>query len=484
MGGYSILLMLAVIAAAVIVNVIVGALPASYTVFDLTGTGAYEISDKSIEFLGTLDTDITVYFVAAEQSRNPQIDTFLKLYAEQSDHITVVYKDPDEDPKFLDDHDITSDGGTNNENCLVIESGKRSKTVYYEDIYEFSPEAIADYSENYYYYLMQGVTSIDQVYARDVFDAENELTSAIDFVTTDDLPVAYFLTGHGELSLGVFESLIEDNNIGLSELNLLTSGIPDDAGLVLINNPSSDMTESEVSLLKSYIDGGGRILLVTDVTSYSTEEMPNLTSLAAHCGLSAYDGVVLEPDGSNRFYENRFNLVETLETNDITTVIANNPSSVIVYMPRAHAIVADEEYEGTMRVTPIIKTSDAAYIIGAGESDRERGDDDETGEFWLGAMSRDSSSGAAFVWYSSAFINSDESLYYVQYNNLNVYASSILTICNKSATISVDSVYTNVNTALMMGDMTRNTLTVIILIALPISMLVAGFVIWLRRRVR
>ncbi len=477
MGGYSIGLIIIVIAAAVLVNMIVGSLPSKYTKFELTGFGLYNVSDQSKKLLSSLDRDITVYFVSSEGNRNPQLESFLDRYAELSDRVKVVDLDPNENPQFVSDNSVTS------ENSLVVMSDLRSRTILYDDIFEYSADVLNEYYSNYSY-TMYGIP-IEQVYSRDVFDADNEITSAIDYVTTDNLPVAYSLTGHGEIELSdIFTDFIKYNNIELGTLNLLTAKIPDNTGVILINNPSGDIGKNELETLTSYIDGGGKIVMVTDVTSYSTEEHPNLTALAEHCGMTAKDGVVLEPEGSSRYNHNRFNLIESLESTEITSIF-QNPASIAVYMPRSHAIVEYEDYEGSMKVKPIIKTSADAYIIGSDESERDRTDDDETGEFYLGAISSNRQNGASFVWYSCSLINAEEAytLYGVP-SNLNVYASSISTICEKPATVTVDSVHTNANEHLMINETNRTILTVAIQYVAPITLLVAGIVVWIIRRLR
>lgn len=487
MGGYSILLVMFVVAAAIIVNLIVGAIPKEYTQFELTGFGLYEVSDTAKELLAGLDRDITVSCMTTEEGCDPQIAAFLDRYTSYTDRIKVVYVDPNSNPDFVNSHNVES------MNSLVVQSWEqdpetgdrtefRSRTIDYYDIYEFSQDVQNEYYSNYNY-MIYGV-AMEDVFQRDVFDADNELSSAIDYVTTDNLPVAYMLTGHGEIDLSeVFTSFIDSNNIALGELGLLASDIPDDAGVILINNPSLDLTEDELSKLTAYIDNGGKILLVTDVTSYSTEKLPNLTQLAKHCGLDAVDGVILESD-SNRYNNNRFNVISTLESMDITKAIYTNPSGVLAYLPRSHAIVADEEYDGAMTVEPIIKTSADAYVIGASEEERDRADDDPTGEFYLGAISRDGSTGSAFVWFSSSFINDEGSYAYVRDANLNVYASSITTICEKPKIVSVAGTMTDANATLLMSNTASTALTAVIQYAIPAAVLLLGVVIFLIRKFR
>ena len=474
LGGYSVLLTVIVIVAAVIINLIVGALPAKYTQIDVTGSDIYNISETSEQFISELDSDITIYYVTTEANRNYQLYTFLNKYAEKSSHIKLVQIDPEIDPSFSDEH------GIQNENSLVVESALRTETVDYYDIYEYSADIQNEYYSRYYMYGYQ----IQDVYDPDVFDGDNELTSAIDYVTTENLPIVYTVTGHGEGELStVITSYIDYSNIVSAPLNLVTTGVvPGDANVVIINNPTSDLTDDELASLTAYIDGGGKVILVTDVANYSTESMKNVTALAEHCGLTAYDGMVLE-ENTDYYAGTQYLVVPKLKSSVITAQIAN-PDSVSIVMNRAHAIAESETYEGGMTVSPVLVTSDTAYIIGATEEVRSRTDDDKSGQFYLGAIASDAQSGGMFVWYSSEFINSELSYRYVNYNNLYVFLYTVTEICEKPTTISVDSISIGAGESLTLTQTDVTVWTVIIQYLIPLAVLVPGVIVWILRRKR
>ncbi len=477
MGGFSILIMLAAAVMAVVVNLIVGAIPSEYKSFDLTGRGMYDISDKSAEFVGALEEDVTIYLVTTSDHRDKELAIFLEKYARLSRHISVKEVDPEEDPAFVEEHSVES------YNSLVVIGEKRADTINNSDIYEYSDEILNEYQQNYYYFLMNGI-SLEDAYSPDIFDADNEITSAIDYVTTDNIPVAYVMTGHGELGLStVFDSFFNYSNITTATLNLLTAGdIPDDASTIIINNPSSDINEAELTALKGYIDEGGKVVLVTDITSYSSVKLPNVTKLAAHCGMEPVDGLVLEGD-ENRYAQNKYTLVAPMLESTVTSEV-ENPTGVMAVMDRAHAIKAVDGYEGSMTVSPILETSDSAYVIGADEAVRDKAEGDVSGKLMLGAISESQTTGAAFVWYGASYINSEASYMLVGYNDLYLFGYSVTTICDRPVTISIDSVNIGQVQSLMITEMGQTILTVLIQYLIPIAVLAAGFVVWLRRRLR
>ena len=116
--------------------------------------------------------------------------------------------------------------------------GDRSKVVNYSSIYESSID----------YNTYQSTTT--------GFDGEGQIDSAISYVTSEDLPVLYTLDGHGEKDLdSTLQEDIQKANIDIKSLNLITEeSVPDDAACLLINAPTSDISESEKNAIISRAD--------------------------------------------------------------------------------------------------------------------------------------------------------------------------------------------------------------------------------------
>ena len=208
-GSYSMVISAVFIAVIVVINMIVGAVPSKYSEIDVSDQKMFSIGDQTEKFLKKLDKDVTIYQVAASGSEDETIKKLLQKYEDASDHITVKQKDPVVNPKFTSeytDEQLTA-------NSLIVECGERSKIVNYNDIYETS----VDY--NTYSYNTTG------------FDGEGQITGAISYVTSEDLPILYTLDGHGEKELdSVIREDIEKANMEIKTLNLLTEeSVPEDA---------------------------------------------------------------------------------------------------------------------------------------------------------------------------------------------------------------------------------------------------------------
>ena len=199
-GSYSLAITAIVLAILVVVNILVTALPASVTRYDISASKLYSITSNTKTVVNALEGDVTIYWIVQSGEEDDVIETLLDKYDSLSDHISVVKRNPDVYPTFAEQY--TSEAVQNN--SLVVECGDRSRYIGYDDIYVQEAD-LYSYTYN---------TS---------FDGEGAITSAIDYVTTEDLPQLYVVEGHGEQELpATFSDQIEKENIEINTLSLLT----------------------------------------------------------------------------------------------------------------------------------------------------------------------------------------------------------------------------------------------------------------------
>lgn len=158
-GGYLAGVSLLALALVILFNLIVGQLPSNWLEFDLTDNGLYEISDTSREFLSTLDQDVEIVVLAEEGATDARITKFLDRYTALSSHLSLTYVDPVAHPEEASAYEADSDS-------LVVrcEATGKSRSIPYSDIITYT-------YTNYF-----SVTE-------DSFDAEGQLTSAVNYVT-------------------------------------------------------------------------------------------------------------------------------------------------------------------------------------------------------------------------------------------------------------------------------------------------------------
>ncbi len=301
------------LALTVVVNLVVGALPSKTTSIDCSYSKLYSITSDTIKAMKKLTDDVTIYALAAESKKDAQIDKVLGRYEDLSNHIKVEYVNPSTKPYFYQDYTDSAPA----QNSLIVVSGKRSKVIDYYDIYHY--ESNMDYSSYSYSNDLVG------------FDAEGQLTSAIEYVTmeADELPVIYQITGHDESSIGSdFQSAVEKANMSLSSIELLNEeSVPDDASAIIINAPQKDFNEADEQKVIDYLKAGGKAIIVG---SYTDADMPNFDSILAAYNVQLTKGVISENDAQH-YYKmgGPFYLLPDVNSSDYTTNIGGN----YVYVP-------------------------------------------------------------------------------------------------------------------------------------------------------
>ncbi len=464
-GSYSVAAVVIVAAIAVALNLIVGALPSSSTELDMTPQQLYTLSGESEQLLAALDSDVEIYWIVQSGGEDTTLEELLGRYAEYS-HVSITRVDPVKYPNFLSAY--TDESATNN--SLVVVCGERSMYIPYTDIWTYS-----DYEEYAYYYY-----NYMQDY-RDTFAGEQKLTSAIGYVTSEESPVLYMLSGHGETTLSdAVQSAIALQNVQVEELSLLTvEAVPEDCDILCINGPVSDLSAEEAAMIREYMEKGGRLLVST---AYTDADMTNFDALLAGCGLSVEYGYVLEDNSSYHFHGYIDLLLPTLQSHSITSPLSEAGYSVL--FPDSQALVMGETSED-ITVSSLLKSSSESYLKTdlAGSADLEKADDDPEGPFVLAAAAvNDTTGGQIVVFGSNTFMERDFSDM-VSGANLDMYLNAVDWLCEKTDSISIHAKLVSTD-YLTYSDSAAGAAKVVLLALVPMAIIAVGVVTYIRRRRR
>ena len=336
-GSYSFFLTAIVLAIIVTVNFALSFLPDSYVQEDLTANQLYSISSQSKVLLSTLEEDITIYWVVASGEEDEYIEKLLHNYEDYTSKVSVVKKDPDLDPEFTNSY---WDGEVYN-NSVIVECGDKYRYISYEEMYEVSNEYYSIYS------------------TADEFSGESLITSAISYCITEELPVIHVLEGHGEEELTEdFQSALERDNLETESLSLLNGdSVPEEVECILINSPSTDISETEKDMLIEYLDNGGRLLIISGTVQ--EDELTNLNAVAEYYGISVLEGVVVEEDTGYYVFESPVMLRPEMNSSDITDPLIEDNYHVIV--PVSKALDLSEASED-VTVTSLLESSESSFI--------------------------------------------------------------------------------------------------------------------------
>lgn len=459
LGAYSVTGIIVMIGLTVAVNILLNYVPERYTSFDVTSNNLYTLTEDTKAFIQGLTEDVTIYVLVDESGKNEDLDKTLTRMEELSDHVKVKYVNPLVNPKFYYNYTETQPAN----NSMIVVCGNRSTVVDYDSIYTF------EMNYNSYTYEATG------------YDGEGQIISAMAYVATEDVPKFYIVTGHGELDFEEsFLNAIRKENVVYEELALYAADeIPEDAGGIIINAPTSDFSSEDADKVISYLEKGGNALLVPTVVDV---EMTNFDRILAWYGISVVDGVIVEEDRAY-YYQNPYYLFPMIEEDAVTRQVVNGA----VFAPFSRGLSYDDMADG-VSYTPLLTTSVQSFSkIGvANGEDYSRQDGDIDGPFVVGMKAEKGTENGEV---SQAFLVSSENLFtdmaddMAPGNNEKLFSSMISSLADHESTVGIPAKSFAMN-PLVFSAQTVLAATIVCVILIPLMLLINGIVIWVRRRNR
>lgn len=305
-GSIATTITVAITAIIVVINLIVGQLTDKFSLsLDLTQNKIFSLTDQSVNFIKNLDKDVEIILLSDENtfiqtnSYFAQANSVLKKYDLNSDKIKLTYVDTIKNPTYLNeyhDENLT-------ENSIIVKSGDKHKIITVQDIF--------DIQRSYYGSTIAGSK------------AEQELTSAILYVTSQNQTTIAILKGYGEQDSTAFQEILKKNNFNIVEISLLTQEIPEDVKLAIIYGSERDFDTPSIEKLEKFLSSGEKNLLYA--LNPNQAEAPNLNSFLEKYSIKVKEGLIYETNMQN--------------------VISNAFEAVNDY--------ADEEYKNDLKNTDI-----------------------------------------------------------------------------------------------------------------------------------
>lgn len=272
-----------IIVAVIAVNLIFSVLSDKYAwSFDITSTDLYAVSDASKQIVNSLDpeTEINVTIFSAENNYPYVLSEPIKRFCNLSDKINYSYIDLEKNPaaatKYGAEYSISA-------NSVVVESGDRVRVFDYTD------------------YIEQQDSGSYSIYI------EEKLAAGVLYVTKEDIPVIYFINGHGEEGYETLMKTLANNGAEVEQVNLSTmkEDFSPYGKVMVICQPTRDYAESEIRKIEDFLNNGnmfGRNLMV--FSSADSFELPNLERFMALWGIKFGDDTVYDDENCYSIYPN------------------------------------------------------------------------------------------------------------------------------------------------------------------------------------
>ena len=466
-----------VIVMVIVLNIIIGLLVNRFPdlELDLTSNNSFALQDDTIDYVSHLNNDVTVYILMEKDKFESQGTYFVqaqkmlnKMASKSDGKMKIKYVDLTSNPSFTSNYPNVDWQSSSANNIVLVESGKQYKVLTLTDCFEYDEQTY-----NYYGTYSFTGTKIEQA-----------VVTAILNVTTDDKVVVDMIKGNNEQDYSSLKSLLENNAYQVNDVSLATGDFDKDAKVAIMYAPSVDLDEKIVEKLSTWLSNDGKYgRSLIYVPTADMGEMPNLDDFLKEWGMSIDRGYVFETDETalvNASSPYAFTVSygdyykDNLKNSKIPVVVSESHAVNITDENTAHALLKTTNKAGVLPIDADKSWDYKDAITGNGENVAAEG-----------VMTNEDKKSSRVVVFGSYIMISDTIMKYNSFNNSAYFMNVINTIADKEDVgITIESKSID-NTELGITDVaTQNTMLVVFVIVIPIAILVAGFVFWLRRRNR
>ena len=298
---------------------------------DLTENKRNSLSPQTIQLLKGLTTDVNaVAFFRSDQPGKRLAEDILKQYQRYSNgKFTWRVVDPDREPGLARRYAVESYG------TVVLETKERSEKVT---------------------------------------DAEEEkLTNGLVKLTRQGKRVVYVIQGHGEHDLGNTDrpgfseakTAMEKANYDVKPLALARmEKVPEDAAVVILAGPRTELLGPELTALDGYIARNGKLLVMADPTILTPSTADSLKRYLAKYGVELGDNLVIELNPIGRLFGigPEVPIIQQYEGHPIT----RDMTGISTLFPLARTVTPSKTPAAGINVQALAKTSPDSW----GETDR------------------------------------------------------------------------------------------------------------------
>ncbi len=330
-GSLSVLVSAAVIGILVMANVIASRSVASA---DLTRSGLYTLSPKSVLVVKRLDSDLNVvgfFRPGTDDSSRRSAEALLTQYQKQSPRVKVNFVNPDTNQQLVLKTGVTINGS------LALQYKDRTPIVL-------------------------NLAS----------QTETDITSAILKLESVRTPTVCWGAGEGERDLkstqvdgysGAKDALTQDN-FSVQEIVLgQTAAVPSTCDIVAIAGLQRPLPDAAITALQTYLQQGGRLFLAVDPWTYDQKTNQDPVRQSANTLLKPFGpqfdgGLVVDPDPAHSASNDPTTpAIFDYGTSPISTGLSNK----LTFFPQPTAITG--EATGSLSQVQLTQTTSSSYLL-------------------------------------------------------------------------------------------------------------------------
>ncbi len=462
------------IVAVILINVVVSSLSDRFTLsLDMTNTQQNQLTTKSINFAKKISKTVDIDILAEESTyanggSYASALQMIKQYTKENTKIKLNFINLDKDPTFASKYSSeTLETGD-----IMVVCGSKYKHISSSDLFTSSTDSTtgeSTYTEN---------------------NTEQQIDTALSYVTTNDQPTVLVTAGHNETSATSLTDLLEKNNYKIESKTIATDGMDSNARMVLICAPTTDFTADDIQKLDDFLYNGGKYGK-TVFMAFNPQQttLPNLESFAAKWGIKVGSGVVY--DETNRYQDSYFDVLEGDTDSDY---VGSLNSNLHAYLSVCRPLSLLFTSQNNITTTSLVATSSTSKVWNPGNLSSQTSFNpsssdktDKSGPFDVFDLASESETvnskpvkSNVLVLGSTNFFDSTV-LSESSLTNSNILLNTLNTVVGYTPAITVDGKDLTTSTVTITAAQSQ-AIVVIFVFLVPIVVLAAGLAMWLRRR--
>jgi ABC-type uncharacterized transport system involved in gliding motility auxiliary subunit len=426
--------------------------------FDLTTERLHSLGEESVKVAAQVNENLRVkaFYPNADE---PTVRELLQLYSHQNNKISVEFVDPDKDPQAAKQYQVEVYGMMRNP---LTREQRAFGTVIFD----------------------MGNGKIERIEKQDT-PTEEDVTNSLMKLVKGEKKTVYFVEGHGEKSINSTERegyQVANGALGKDGYNVKTLSlvreekVPADASAIVIAGPVTEPFPQEMDKVDAYLNSGGSVLLMLDPPPAAA-----LKDFTEKWSVVVGNNRVIDATGMGQLLGRGPDTPLVMGYTDHKIVERFN---VMTFFPLARSVAPAKTPAQGLSVQPLIETAERSW----GESDlksNEVGFDEKVdvkGPVPIATVvTKDIEGGKKarlIVFGDSDFpINANFS----NQGNGNLFLNTVKWLAGDESFIAIKT-KSPADRPLTMTETGGRTVGLLVVFVLPIAVLVAGVLVWVRRR--
>ena len=359
----------AILAALIVGLILSGVIAGLYLRSDMTANKAVTLNPALTDVIQSMDKDVTVSALYTRKTENSYLTGVLAQLSRIAKNVTVEQIDPSSGQAAT--LAAKTGGAELADGSVVVSCGNKTVALTTEDLYSY------EFDQNAYMYYGQ------MVYTSAEFTAQEALRKAIRYVTRDDMPVVYALTGHGEnAESSTLRDICFDLNLAFETVTLSDGApVPENAVCLVVSGPTAPVGDAACVAIRDYLEDGGDMIFLSNYTS----DISGIDAVMAEYGMAAVNGVTFDNDTKKLLSADyKYYLKPELVASPVTQSLIDAKQNVILAL--TEPLIRSDVRRTGLNAVPLFFTSDNAYMKpgDAQIATLDQEENDVTGRFTLG----------------------------------------------------------------------------------------------------